>query len=45
MLLKHKAKLNAQDQRGWTALHEAAFGQATQVTELLITHGADPNLV
>eukprot|EP00978_Attheya_sp_CCMP212_P000967 scaffold2027_cov52-Attheya_sp.AAC.2 len=36
--------LNAQDENGWTPLHEASRGGHKEVVELLVKHGAELNL-
>jgi ankyrin repeat protein len=45
-ILKHYSKnINQQDIYGCTALHFAAFRGSTKMAELLVSYGADPNLV
>lgn len=44
IVLEAGAKPNAQQQRGFTALHEAALKGNSALIELLLRHGADPGL-
>ncbi len=41
LLLKHKAKANARDRNGRTALHQAAFAGHAEIVAALIDAGAD----
>jgi Ankyrin repeats (3 copies) len=43
-LITEGANVNAQDQRGWTALMHAAMKDRAKETELLLAAGANPNL-
>ena len=43
VLIEHKADVNQQDNRGFTALHRAVISGHTKTTELLLHNGADPN--
>ena len=40
-LVEHGAKINAQDNRGWTALMWAAEHSHVEVARFLVEHGAD----
>lgn len=42
-LLKHGADIEGKDEKGCTALHEAAYNASKTALKLLIEHGADPN--
>lgn len=42
-LVNHRADLNARQQGGYVALHEAANTGNEEMTRLLVTHGANPN--
>jgi ankyrin repeat protein len=42
LLLEHKANLNAVDNEGANALHQAAFADQPEACLLLISHGLDP---
>ena len=42
LLLARGADVNATQNGGFTALHEAAFKNDLQLAELLLAHGADP---
>jgi len=42
--LAHKAKVNARDVNGWTALHLAAQHGRYSSTKVLLKHGADPQM-
>ncbi|MCC6187440.1 MAG: ankyrin repeat domain-containing protein [Anaerolineales bacterium] len=42
LLLRHGADANAQQEGGYTPLHEAAFHGEQILAELLLAHGADP---
>ncbi|GAB3382391.1 ankyrin repeat domain-containing protein [Lysobacter fragariae] len=42
LLLKHKAKVDARDVQGRSALHEAAFAGHAEIVEVLLNAGADP---
>lgn len=44
LLLKHKAKVDARDRRGRTALHEAAFAGHLDVVGTLLAAGADTGI-
>ena len=44
VLLRHGAKPNIQDKKGWTALMTACQDGNLETAELLLTSGADPNL-
>jgi cytohesin len=44
LLIQRGANLNSRGFEGRTALHETAFFNCPQMTELLLTNGADPNL-
>jgi ankyrin len=44
LLAAHGAGLNAQDAKGWTALHWAVLHGQTSLATLLIQQGADPSL-
>jgi ankyrin repeat protein len=44
LLLKHKAKVDARDRRGRTALHEAAFAGHEDITATLLGAHADPTI-
>ncbi|MDI9238324.1 ankyrin repeat domain-containing protein [Lysobacter sp. LF1] len=44
LLLKHKAKVDARDRRGRTALHEAAFAGHLDVMGTLLAAGADTGI-
>jgi ankyrin repeat protein len=37
--------VNAQDDKGYTALHGAAYRGSTEVVDLLAKHGADPHVI
>lgn len=41
-LLRHGARPNAQQEGGYTPLHETAFHGEAALTRLLLSHGADP---
>jgi ankyrin repeat protein len=43
-LLKHQAKVNAQDENKDTALHRACSLGSIEIVKELIEHGADPTL-
>jgi len=43
LLLKHKAKVDARDARGRSALHEAAFAGHTDILGVLLDAQADPH--
>ncbi len=43
-LLDQGAPVNAKQQQGWTALHSAAQNGDREMYELLVSHGADPEL-
>ncbi len=43
-LLERGAPVNARQQKGWTALHAAGQSGDREMFELLVSHGADPNL-
>lgn len=43
VLLSHEADVHF-NVNGWTALHEAAFGNRKDVANLLLHHGANPNV-
>ena len=43
ILLENSANVNAQDNDGYTALHEAASQGKTEIVKLLIEKGADVN--
>ncbi len=43
-LLRHGAEANAQQEGGYTALHEAAFHGEAALARLLLSHGADPQV-
>jgi ankyrin repeat protein len=38
------APINAQQQKGWTALHEVVRQENTELTQYFLAHGADPKL-
>ncbi|WP_342317226.1 ankyrin repeat domain-containing protein [Lysobacter sp. FW306-1B-D06B] len=44
LLLKHKAKVDARDRRGRTALHEAAFAGHEDIAATLLGAHADPTI-
>ncbi|MGI9104170.1 MAG: ankyrin repeat domain-containing protein [Terriglobales bacterium] len=44
LLLERGAAVNARQQMGWTALHEAANQGNREMAEALLRHGADPTL-
>ena len=44
-VLEQKIPVNAQDNAGWTALHEACSCGHKQVAVFLLQHGANPNVV
>ena len=44
LLLKHKAKVDARDRRGRTALHEAAFAGHVDIAATLLAAHADPSI-
>ncbi|WP_206862530.1 ankyrin repeat domain-containing protein [Lysobacter changpingensis] len=44
LLLKHKAKVDARDRRGRTALHEAAFAGHLDIATTLLGAHADPSI-
>jgi ankyrin repeat protein len=44
LLLSHGADVNAQQEGGYTPLHEAAFHGDLALAQLLLAHGADPSL-
>merc|ERR1712241_1253162 len=43
-LLEYNVKLDTQTQSGATALMEAALADQPRIADLLLQHGADPNL-
>ncbi|HEY0846097.1 MAG TPA: ankyrin repeat domain-containing protein [Noviherbaspirillum sp.] len=43
-LLIHRADINVQDHRGWTALFWATLNEHADNAALLIRHGANPNI-
>lgn len=43
-LLQRGAHVNAVDQRGWTPLHEAARAGRVDFLQLLVRHGAAPDM-
>jgi ankyrin repeat protein len=43
-LLAMKASVDAQDHRGWTALHHAAFWNRVEVVRMLRAAGADGSI-
>ena len=43
LLVKRGADVSAKDRHGWTPLHDAAFGNASDAAALLIERGADIN--
>uniref|UniRef100_A0A8C1GRU1 Ankyrin repeat and SOCS box containing 3 n=2 Tax=Cyprinus carpio TaxID=7962 RepID=A0A8C1GRU1_CYPCA len=43
-LIQRGFAVDVKDNRGWNALHEAAAEGHVQCVELLLAHGADPNL-
>jgi ankyrin repeat protein len=45
LMLKHKAKVDARDARGRSALHEAALAGNVEVARALLDRGADPAAV
>jgi ankyrin repeat protein len=44
LLIERGADVNARQQGGWTALHEAAHRGDLELTEALLAAGADPRL-
>jgi ankyrin repeat protein len=44
LLLSRGANVNSRGFEGHTALHETAFFNCLEMADLLLTHGADPNL-
>ena len=45
LLLEHKAELNVQDMDGWTPLHVAADSRNWEVCKMLLSRGADCELL
>ncbi|MBI3415627.1 MAG: ankyrin repeat domain-containing protein [Verrucomicrobia bacterium] len=43
-LLENKAEVNVVDDNGWTPLHQAIRNESTELAEVLLKAGADPNL-
>lgn len=43
-LSKNQIPINAQNERGWTALHLAAGHNYLSIAKLLLDHGADVNI-
>ena len=44
MILVESASVNAQDNAGWTPLHEACSSSNSEMAELLLHNGADANI-
>lgn len=44
LLLNGGANVNAQDQKGTTALHSAAYRGNKDIVEILLNNGADPSI-
>ena len=44
LLLKHGADVNASDQRFWTSLHLASSYELPEIVQVLLDHGAKPNV-
>jgi ankyrin repeat protein len=44
LLLSKGADVHAQDERGWTPLHEAAYNSTPKIVAFLLSHGAEVNV-
>jgi ankyrin repeat protein len=42
LLVKHGAKIDAQDDNGWTPLSHASYNGCLKSVKKLLRHGADP---
>jgi len=45
LLLKYGADINYRNKIGWTALHYAVYYDKDEITEILLKHKANPNVM